>query len=107
MTETEEKHNAPTIVDGMYAGKTTGCMYSSEKAPRSTHSATVSVDVNSEDRLITTASSRCAHKTSTVFGSVAVSEATSTRGQQFESMPMTRKAEREDTGTNKEYVSVR
>ena len=28
--QSTEKHNAPTVVEGMYAGKTTGCMYSSK-----------------------------------------------------------------------------
>ena len=60
----------------------------------------MSVYVDAKDWLITTASSRCAHKTSTVFGSVAVSAATSTRGQQFELMPMTRKAGSEGVADN-------
>ena len=67
----------------------------------------MSVYVDAKDRPIPTASSSYVHKTSTVFGSVAVSAATSTRGQQFASMPMTRKAEREVTVTNKEPASAR
>ena len=55
MTETEEKHNAPTIVEDMSAGKTTGCMYSRKyTTSRPTCSATVYAYVNSADRSTTT-----------------------------------------------------
>ena len=55
MTETEEKHNAPTIVEDMSAGKTTGCMYSRKyTTSRPTGSATVYAYVNSADRSTTT-----------------------------------------------------
>ena len=58
MTETEEKHDAPALVEGRSAGKTTGCMYSRKyTTSRPTCSATVYDYVNSEDRAITTASS--------------------------------------------------
>ena len=57
MTETEEKHNTPTIVEDMSAGKTTGCMYSRKyTTSRPTCSATVYAYVTSEDRATTTAS---------------------------------------------------
>ena len=59
MTETEEKHNAPTIVEDMSAGKTTGCMYSRKYTTPRPYAY-----VNSEDRSTTASSSSYARETS-------------------------------------------